>query len=46
MNRLYPLTALIDGTLLLAWRVLRREPKAVQLAEEPEDYGAVVAPTG
>ena len=46
MNRLYPFTAVIGGTLLIAWRVLRRKPKPVQPAEEPEDYGTIVAPTG
>ena len=46
MNRLYPFTAVVGGTLLLAWRVLRRKPQPVQ-PEEPEDYdGVVVAPTG
>ena len=46
MNRLYPLTALIGGTLLLAWRVLHRKRKPAP-AEEPVDYdGTIVAPTG
>ena len=46
MNRLYPLTALVGGILLLAWRVLRRKPKPVQHADEEQvDYdGVVVAP--
>ena len=44
MHRLYPITALIGGALLLAWRVLRRKPVK---PDEPEDYdGVVVAPTG
>ena len=44
MNRLYPLTAVIGGALLLAWRVLHRKPVK---PDEPEDYdGVVVAPTG
>jgi hypothetical protein len=47
MNRLYPLTALVGGILLLAWRVLRRKPKPVQHVEEQQvEYdGVIVAPT-
>ena len=48
MNRLYPFTTVVGGTLLLAWRVLRRKPKHVQHVEEQQvDYdGVIVAPTG
>lgn len=47
MNRLYPFSALVGGTLLLAWRMLRRKPKPIQSTQEPEDYdGVIVAPTG
>ena len=46
MNWLYPLTALVGGTLLIAWRVLRRKQQPAP-DEEPEDYGGtIVAPTG
>jgi uncharacterized membrane-anchored protein len=40
---LYPLTALVGGMLLIAWRVLlHRRPQPVTV-EEPEDYGTPVA---
>ena len=46
MNPLYPLTAMIGGTLLLVWRyLLHRRPQPVTV-EEPDDYGTPVAPTG
>ena len=44
MNPLYPLTALIGGTLLLVWRYLLRRDRLVPVTvEEPEDYGTTVA---
>jgi len=48
MNLIYPLTALIGGTLLLVWRyLLRRQPQPVRVVDESEDdYGTPVAPTG
>ena len=47
MIRLYPFTAVVGGTLLLAWRVLRRKPKPGKHVEEQQvDYdGVIVAPT-
>ena len=46
MDRLYPITAVVGGILLLTWRVLHRKPKAAPV-EEPVDYdGTIVAPTG
>jgi len=47
MKRLYPFSILVSGTLLLAWRMLRRKPKHVQPVEEQQvDYdGVIVAPT-
>ena len=46
MNRLYPLTAVIGGTLLLAWRVLRRKQQPAPDEEQVDYDGVVVAPTG
>ena len=47
MNPIYPVTAMIGGTLLLVWRILlRRKPQPVYPVDEPEDYGTPVAPTG
>ena len=44
MNPLYPVTAMVGGMLLIAWRVLlhrRKQPGTV--VEEPDDYGTPVA---
>ena len=48
MNNVYPVTALVGGTLLIIWRyLLRRDRRAtVQTVQEPDDYGTPVAPTG
>jgi len=47
MNPIYPLTALIGGTLLVVWRILlRRKPQPVMVEEPEDDYGTPVAPTG
>jgi len=51
MNPLYPVTAMIGGMLLIAWRVLmHRRPQPVTVVEEPvtvveepDDYGTPVA---
>jgi hypothetical protein len=47
MSNVYPLTALIGGTLLIIWRYLLRRDRLVPVTvEEPDDYGTPVAPTG
>jgi len=45
VNHVYPVTAMVGGMLLIAWRyLLHRRPQPV-MVEEPDDYGTPVAPT-